>query len=147
MSEAPAQNSTIWNLIFASWLIAMLSTLASLFFSEVMELIPCVLCWYQRIFIFTLSIILVVGLFPLDTNVIKYALPLSLIGLLFSIYHCLLFYGFIPENLQPCSQGVPCSDDSMILFGIMTIPVLSLFAFLSISTLLLFVRGKINEKI
>jgi len=147
MSEAPAQNSSIWNLIFAGWLIAMLSTLSSLFFSEVMELIPCVLCWYQRIFIFPLSIILVLGLFPLDTNVIKYALPLSLIGLAFTIYHCLLFYGFIPENLQPCSQGIPCSDDSMVLFGILPIPVLSLFAFLSISALLLFARGKLNEKI
>jgi len=147
MSETPSQNPTIWNLIFVSWLIAMLSTLASLFFSEVMELAPCVLCWYQRIFLFPLSIILVLGLFPLDTKVIKYALPLSLIGMLFTIYHCLLFYGFIPENLQPCSQGIPCNDDSMILFGILPIPVLSLLAFLSISTLLLLARGKLNEKI
>jgi len=147
MNKDSPHNPTVWNLIFASWVIAMLSTLASLFFSEIMELVPCILCWYQRIFIFPLSIILILGLFPLDTNVIKYALPLSIIGLLFTLYHCMLFYGFIPENLQPCSQGVPCSGDNMILFGILPIPVLSLLAFLSITTLLLFARGNRNEKV
>ena len=49
--------NTDWLLIFGAWLIAAGSTLGSLFFSEVMELIPCVLCWYQRIFLFPLAII------------------------------------------------------------------------------------------
>lgn len=145
MTDSPSQNTAIWNLIFASWLIAMFSTLASLFLSEVMGFVPCVLCWYQRIFLFPLSVILILGLFPLDSNVIRYALPLAVPGLLFTAYHCLLFYGFIPEKLQPCSQGVPCSGDSMILFGLLPIPLLSLLAFAGITVLLLLARNRLSR--
>jgi disulfide bond formation protein DsbB len=131
-----------WLLIFSAWLIAAVSTLGSLFFSEVMELIPCVLCWYQRIFLFPLAIILLIGLFPLDKKVVNYALPLAIIGLLFTVYHCLLFFGVIPENLQPCSQGVSCTDDNMELFGFLPIPLLALIAFLMIIILLLKTRTR-----
>jgi len=133
-------NNTSWMLLFSAWLIAAVSTLTSLFFSEVMELTPCVLCWYQRIFMFPLAVILLVGLFPLDKKVVNYALPLAIIGLLFTVYHCLLFFGFIPANLQPCGQGISCSDDSMELFGFLPIPLLSLASFLMIITLLLKTR-------
>jgi disulfide bond formation protein DsbB len=136
------ENNRDWLLIFSAWLIAAVSTLGSLFFSEVMELTPCVLCWYQRIFLFPLAIILLIGLFPLDKNVVKYALPLAIIGLLFTVYHCLLFFGVIPENLQPCSQGVSCTDDNMELFGFLPIPLLALIAFLMIIILLLKTRSR-----
>ena len=131
-----------WLLIFSAWLIAAVSTLGSLFFSEVMELIPCELCWYQRIFLFPLAIILLIGLFPLDKKVVNYALPLAIIGLLFTVYHSLLFFGVIPENLQPCSQGVSCTDDNMELFGFLPIPLLALIAFLMIIILLLKTRTR-----
>ena len=136
------ENNNDWLLIFSAWLIAAVSTLGSLFFSEVMELIPCVLCWYQRIFLFPLAIILLIGLFPLDKKVVNYALPLAIIGLLFTVYHCLLFFGVIPENLQPCSQGVSCTDDNMELFGFLPIPLLALIAFLMIIILLLKARTR-----
>ena len=137
------ENNNGWLLIFSAWLIAAVSTLGSLFFSEVMELIPCELCWYQRIFLFPLAIILLIGLFPLDKKVVNYALPLAIIGLLFTVYHCLLFFGVIPENLQPCSQGVSCTDDNMELFGFLPIPLLGLIAFLMIIILLLKTRTRI----
>jgi len=140
MGHQKQLNGTSWTLLFTAWLIAAISTLGSLFFSEVMELIPCVLCWYQRIFMFPLAIILLVGLFPLDKKVVNYALPIAIIGLLFTLYHCLLFFGFIPENLQPCSQGISCADDSMELFGFLPIPLLSLTSFLIIIVLLLKIR-------
>jgi len=136
------ENNNDWLLIFSAWLIAAVSTLGSLFFSEVMELIPCVLCWYQRIFLFPLAIILLIGLFPLDKKVVNYALPLAIIGLLFTVYHSLLFFGVIPENLQPCSQGVSCTDDNMELFGFLPIPLLALIAFLMIIILLLKTRTR-----
>ncbi|MCF6344848.1 MAG: disulfide bond formation protein B [Thiomicrorhabdus sp.] len=138
-SEKHADNQA-WIFIFGAWLVAALSTLGSLFFSEVMELIPCVLCWYQRIFLFPLAVILLVALFPLDKNVVRYALPIAIIGLLFTVYHVLLFYGLIPETMQPCTQGVSCSDDSMVLFGVLPIPLLSIAAFSSIILLLLKAR-------
>lgn len=130
------QRQAGWGLLFAAWLVAVVSTAGSLFFSEVMELVPCVLCWYQRIFIFPLAVVLLVGLHPLDLRVARYGLPLALLGLLFTLYHVLLFYGFIPENMQPCSQGVSCSDATMVLFGYLPIPLLSLAAFSAISLLL-----------
>ena len=132
-----AAESISWRLIFICWLIAMIATLGSLFFSEIMGLIPCELCWYQRIFIYPLAIILLIGLHPLDTGVVRYALPLAIIGLLFTVYHTLLFYGLIPENLQPCREGVSCTDDSMVLMGFLPIPLLSLAAFMVIIPLLL----------
>jgi len=141
-TEASKQNMA-WNLIFISWLIAFVSTLVSLFFSEIMGLEPCVLCWYQRICIFPLSIILLLGLFPLDKNIIKYGLSLSLLGTVLTIYHLLLFYGLIPEGLKPCTKGIACDDDSMILFEFLPIPVLSLLAFGSMNVLLILARKRI----
>jgi disulfide bond formation protein DsbB len=145
MSEDAKNDSTSWNLIFSCWLVAMISTLGSLFFSEIMDLTPCILCWYQRIFMFPLVLILFVSLYPLDKKVVRYALPIAIVGLLFTIYHCLLFYGFIPENLQPCSRGVSCKDANMLLFGFLPIPLLSLASFSSMTILLLITRARIYK--
>ncbi|OGS99748.1 MAG: 2-oxoglutarate dehydrogenase [Gallionellales bacterium RIFCSPLOWO2_12_FULL_59_22] len=130
-------NSTAWTLIFAAWMVAAVSTLGALFFGEVMQLPPCVLCWYQRIFMFPLAIILPVGLFPYDRKVIRYALPLAAIGWLFAVFHLLLIAGVIPEDIRPCKQGVPCSETVIEWFGFLTIPLLSVLAFSAILALLL----------
>ena len=66
-----------WMAVFGAWLVAMVATLGALFFSEVMELPPCVLCWYQRIFMFPLVLLLPLGLFPFDSKIVRYALPLA----------------------------------------------------------------------
>lgn len=141
MSHQSDVDRAAWKYIFASSLIAIIATLGSLFFSEVMDLVPCVLCWYQRIFMFPLAVILLIGLHPVDVRVVRYALPIAVIGLLFTVYHCFLFYGLIPENLRPCGQGVSCSDATMELFGFLPIPLLSLAAYLTIVILLLKVRS------
>ncbi len=141
MNHQTERDIMCWRLIFASWFVATVSTLGSLFFSEVMDLVPCVLCWYQRIFIFPLAVILFIALHPLDARVVRYALPVAVIGLIFTLYHCLLFFGFVPENLQPCSQGVSCADASMELFGFLPIPLLSLTSFVIIIVLLLKTRA------
>jgi len=145
MNKQTANGSTDWLLIFSCWLIATISTFGSLFFSEIMELTPCVLCWYQRIFMFPLPIILFIGLFPVDKQVVRYALPVAIIGLLFTVYHCLLFFGVIPESLQPCSQGVSCKDANMVLFDFLPIPLLSLASFLAITILLLIIRARTDK--
>src|SRR5450759_3941559 len=79
-----------WSLVFLAWLTATLATLGALFMSEVMALAPCVLCWYQRIFMFPLVVILALGLFPFDPKVVRYALPLGVIGLAVAAFHLLL---------------------------------------------------------
>ncbi|MBE0625304.1 MAG: disulfide bond formation protein B [Burkholderiales bacterium] len=126
-----------WVLVFACWLIASISTLGSLFFSEVMGFQPCVLCWYQRIAMYPLVLILPAGLFPLDRNIVRYALPLSLTGALIAGFHLLLVAGFIPESIKPCIQGVPCTEVQIEWFGFVTIPLLSGLSFLVISALLI----------
>lgn len=128
---------TRWMLVFGAWLVATSATLGALFMGEVMGLTPCVLCWYQRIFMFPLVLILALGLFPFDPKVIRYALPLAVIGLLIAGFHVLLTMDIIPEALAPCRQGVPCKTVQIEWFGFVTIPLLSFLAFLAINGLLL----------
>jgi len=125
-----------WGCVFGAWLVASSSTLGALFFGEVMQLPPCVLCWYQRIFMFPLVLILPVGLFPFDRKVVRYTLPLALLGWLFAVFHLLLIAGVIPESIKPCTQGVPCSQTVIEWFGFVTIPLLSVLAFSTILALL-----------
>jgi len=139
-----ASNSD-WVIVFICWIVASVSTLGSLFFSEIMELAPCALCWYQRIFMFPLVIIFLVGLFPFDKSIIRYALPLAIAGWGIALYHYLLYSGFIPENIQPCSQGVSCSETYLDLFGFLTIPMLSLISFSIIIGLLLILRRRLSK--
>ncbi|HSQ04545.1 MAG TPA: disulfide bond formation protein B [Burkholderiales bacterium] len=134
-----------WTLVFVCWLVAASSTLAALFFSEVMNLPPCVLCWYQRIFIFPLVLLLPVGLFPFDPKIVRYALPLPLVGWPIALFHVLLTYGLIPESIKPCTQGVPCAQNQIEWFGFVSIPLLSLGAFSVINALLLMTRYKVSK--
>lgn len=125
-----------WCLLFACWLLAAASALGSLFFSQVMGLPPCELCWYQRLFMFPLVLVLGAGLFPFDAKAVKFALPLALAGLAAALYHNLLYAGIIPESARPCAQGVSCAEKQLELFGFVTIPLLSLASFAGIAALL-----------
>jgi disulfide bond formation protein DsbB len=145
MENLDKTSNSNWTIIFICWIIASVSTLGSLFFSEIMEFPPCALCWYQRIFMFPLVILLLVGLFPFDKSIIKYALPLALAGWAFAFYHHLLYAGFIPESIQPCSQGVSCSETYLDLFGFLTIPMLSLIAFSTLVALLFILKRRLSK--
>jgi disulfide bond formation protein DsbB len=119
--------------LYVAWVVAILAMAGSLYFSEVLHLPPCSLCWYQRIFMYPLVFIIGVGLLQNDKNVLRYILPLSSIGLLIAIYHVLLYYGIIPEALAPCSIGASCTVKQIEWFGFVTIPVLSLLSFIVIN--------------
>ena len=131
-----------WTLTFAAWLIATISTLGSLFLGEVMGYTPCVLCWYQRIAMFPLVLVLAAGLFPFDPRVVRYALPLTVPGWGLAFFHLSLIAGWIPQSITPCQQGVPCSDVEVVWFGVVTIPLLSLLSFSLIAALLLATHRK-----
>ncbi len=122
--------------LYAAFLIALTSTLGSLFFSEVMKWTPCVLCWYQRIAMYPLVPILGIGILVKDTKVYQYVLPLSIVGLLIGIYHNLLYYHLIPESIQPCIQGISCTTKFIEWLGFITIPFLSLVSFVMITALM-----------
>ena len=134
-----------WALVFASWLIAASATLGALFFGEVMGLAPCVLCWYQRICMFPLVVVLAAGLFPFDPRIVRYALPLALAGWLVAVFHLLLVAGIVPEQATPCTQGVPCSEVQIEWFGFVTIPLLSAAAFSFIIAFLIATHFKVSK--
>ena len=136
------KSSISWTLLFFAWIIATISMLGSLFFSEVMAFPPCTLCWYQRIAMYPLVIILLAGMIPLDRSVFRYSVPFVVIGWLFGLYHNLLHYGIIPESASPCSQGVPCSAKYIEIFGFITIPMLSFTAFSMIAILLYMIKQR-----
>lgn len=137
-------NKYLWALLFAAWLIAMIATLGSLFLSEIMSFPPCTLCWYQRIFMYPLVIVLLVGLICNDGSVFQYALPLTCIGWLFALYHNLIHFGIIPESASPCIMGVPCSTKYLQLLGFVTIPLMSFMAFTIILIFLILARRSID---
>ena len=125
---------------YAAWLVALLSVVGSLFFSEVMHLPPCVLCWYQRIAMYPLVLVIGTGIILQDERMRIHALPLAIVGLAISVYHNLLYYGFIPESITPCTEGVPCNAVQIEWFGFITIPALGLAAFATVTACLLFYR-------
>ena len=127
---------------YLAWVIALVGTVSSLFFSEVMQLPPCVLCWYQRIALYPLVIIIGCGIIMRDSRMRNYALPFCLIGLAVSIYHNLVYYRIIPERLAPCAQGVPCTLRQTEWFGFVTIPLMALAAFIGLALCLLFYKSE-----
>lgn len=127
---------------YFAWTIALVSMVGSLFFSEVMNLPPCVLCWYQRIALFPLVLIMGIGIISRDSRMKSYALPLCLVGLATSIYHNLVYYGLIPENLSPCQEGISCKTSQIELLGFITIPLMALMAFVFIALCLIFYKPK-----
>ena len=146
MSQLDQADKTNWTLLFLGWLLVSVSATISIFFSSVLEYEPCVLCWYQRICLFPLILIFAAGLFPaFDKSVIKYALPLSIAGGLTAFYHTLLYAGIIPENIQPCSKGVSCTEKYIELFGFVSIPMLSFFAFSTIIALLFVLKRRTSK--
>jgi len=126
------------NIIFLCFLVASIATFGSLFFSEVMNFVPCSMCWYQRIFMYPLVLIFLANLLYPDDKVFKYSMLLVVTGLAFSIYHNLLMFDIIPESVVPCVSGVPCSTEYINWFGFVTIPLLSLISYSILFILLMF---------
>ncbi|MEZ4271234.1 MAG: disulfide bond formation protein B [Myxococcota bacterium] len=129
---------------YAAWSIALVASLGSLFFGEVMQLPPCSLCWYQRICLFPLTVVIAVGIALRDKNLFLYAAPLVVVGLGLALYHNLIYYGLVSEALSPCKQGVPCSSRQIEWLGFITIPAMAAMAFLTISLCLLMHRRSLR---
>lgn len=129
------------NLAYVAWFQVLVATLGSLYFSEIMKLPPCMLCWYQRIFMYPLVYILAVAIITKDERLKYYGLPLSITGLLIAVYHNLLYYHIIPESIAPCTAGISCTTRQIEWLGFITIPLLSLVAF-TITTMALLLYKK-----
>ncbi len=119
--------------MYIAWLQALVAMLGSLYFSEILRLPPCNLCWYQRILMYPLVVILAVGIIRKDKAVPYYVLPFSALGIVISFYQYMLQAGVISESQAPCSVNIPCTTQYLEFFGFVTIPFLSLLAFLVIT--------------
>lgn len=118
--------------LYSAWVISILATLGSLYYSEVLKLAPCVLCWYQRIVMYPLVILFLVGNIRKDRNIYFYVAPLAFIGMTISLFQLLLSSGVFPEQLNTCLSGVSCTTDFSAYFGIFSIPLQAFLAFMSI---------------
>lgn len=128
-----------WNLGLA-WIISLVATLGALFIGEVLGQAPCLLCWYQRIAMFPLALILGAGVYFGDPKSARYAKLLAWPGLMTAAWHAGLYFKIIPESIKPCSLGPSCTDAKMLILTI-PIPLLSLAAFAIILFLLHTMKG------
>lgn len=117
------------NVLLIAWAASLISTLGSLYFSEIMKFVPCDLCWYQRIFMYPLVFILGIAAIRKDTSVAIYSLILSAVGGLISLYHYSIQKISFLSNTAPACGRVPCTGEYVNWFGFITIPLLASIGF------------------
>ena len=131
------QNKVKTYSIELSFGLATVATAGSLYYSNILGYEPCRMCWFQRIFMYPLVLILGIGILFKDDNVTDYALPLTMIGLPIAFYHALV-QRYAQFQSSGCSVlSVSCSTEYTFHFGYITIPVMAFTAFLGILILLL----------
>lgn len=131
-------------LVFAQSFAGMLG---SLYFSDVQNLAPCDLCWYQRIALYPIVLLSALGYLKNDEKIYHYVLPFSIGGLFISIYHNLIYFNLIPQALVPCSLSQPCTTHYITWLGFIDIPQMSLAAFALITLcMILHWRGHKKSK-
>ncbi|MBT2666156.1 disulfide bond formation protein B [Bacillus sp. ISL-4] len=131
--------------LYGAWLVSVIATLGSLYFSEIRGFTPCELCWYQRILMYPLALILGIGTFQNDSSVKRFVLPMAITGWFISSYHYLLqkVPGFAP--IKPCANGVPCNAQYINWGGFITIPFLAFTAFTLIIIFMFLLKASKNE--
>ncbi len=128
--------------LWLAWSVAIVATVGSLIYSEVAHFVPCRLCWFQRIAMYPLSVVLLVGAIRKDLAAKFYALPMALIGLAISIWHYTIQV-FPSLEGGACDPLNPCSARYVEVFGFISIPFMAGAGFTLIAVLLLFyVRAK-----
>lgn len=129
-----------------SWGIALVAFLGSLYFSEVMHFEPCKLCWYQRILMYPLVLMLGIAAVRKDHKQYLYVLPMSVIGLGFSTYHYLMQKtNWFASHANACGL-IPCDTDYIDWLGFITIPLLAGIAFALITLLQIFIGIAVRER-
>ena len=121
-----------------AFVVSTVATLGSLYLSEVANFVPCRLCWYQRIAMYPLPILLGIAWWKRDAGVRRYALPLAAIGMVISTYHILVERFPSLEGSGVCEVANPCSIRWVERFGFVTIPTMALAGFALISGLLVY---------
>jgi disulfide bond formation protein DsbB len=113
----------------AALFVAWVATLGSLHFSEVRGFVPCALCWYQRILMYPIALLISVGIIRQDRHLPFLVLPFSILGMGTASYHYLIQKTTVFGAPTACQAGVPCTLAYINWFGFITIPFLALLAF------------------
>ena len=121
--------------------VAIVTTAGSLFYSEIKDLVPCELCWYQRICMYPLVAILAVGVLRRDRAVLWYAAPFVAIGAPLALYHWLVERVPSLSDSTSCSIVTPCTVPYFEKLGYITLAFMDMSAFLLIGALLLVGRA------
>jgi disulfide bond formation protein DsbB len=117
-----------------AWLVAATCMAGSLYFSEVAHFTPCALCWYQRIAMYPLAIVLLVAALVRDGRIWRYVVPVAAIGAAFSLYHYAVEW-FPEADSGVCSSQFPCTFVWFRRFGFVSLPFMALCGFLLIISL------------
>jgi disulfide bond formation protein DsbB len=119
-----------------AFIISLVATLGSLFYSNVAGYTPCSLCWFQRIFIYPQVFLLGLALYKKEKVVIDYSLLLILVGGLISLYHNYIYYNAISTSFCASDEVAACATRYIWELGYITIPLMALSAFILIGLLL-----------
>ncbi len=123
------------------FIVALTSVVLSLVYSDIIGYEPCKLCWIQRIFLYPQVIILGLALWKKTKDAAMYCLTLSGVGALIALYH---FYGqsINPSVLPACDAtgAASCAVRYFVEFGYITIPMMSLTAFILIIAFMLLAK-------
>ena len=126
------------NALLFSFIVALTATAGSLIFSEILKLEPCKLCWFQRIFMYPQVVLLGLALFKKDKNIASYSIALSIIGAIIAVYHYFLQISVVSKSFcSAIGYSASCTDTFAPIFGYITIPMMSLTAFLMIISFLM----------
>lgn len=132
--------------LFAAWATSIIAMFGSLYFSEIRQYEPCLLCWYQRILMYPFTLILGIAVVRKDYRITLYSMAMSAIGILVSLYHySLQKVPFMADNADTCGR-VPCTGQYINWFGFITIPFLAFIAFIIIFTISLIIWKKTKEE-
>ena len=123
--------------LYLAWLLSCAAMLGSLYYSDIRHIEPCVLCWYQRICIYPLAVILGMATFTGNRTVVPYSMPLALLGIIVAGYQVLIQEVPAWKIINPCGNGPDCGEIIPIGLGPITIPMLSLLAFIAVVFLLI----------
>jgi disulfide bond formation protein DsbB len=122
------------NVILLAFIMSLSGTILSLVYSDLVGFVPCVLCWYQRIFMYSLAIILGIAWAKKRKDVIIYAIPLAVFGLLVAIYHYVLqLVKHFGGTIIGCTGGtVDCAETYFFHYGYISMPAMAITSFLLI---------------
>jgi disulfide bond formation protein DsbB len=132
--------------LWLAWLMAVVATLGSLYYSQIAHFTPCEYCWYQRIGMYPLAVILGIAAFRGDSAIRRYAYPLAIAGGSISVYHYLI-QNFPNLATGVCSTTTPCTAALVWKYDFVSIPFMAFVSFATIITVLLLDRERVGTDI